>query len=146
MAFDGLAQRIAQLLKLLMKRRTDRGYLPEPAKSLFISNTQGQEEAERRDFAAEGLVINFVSGSRYLGTYLGPQEELVVWMKPQVEAWDHRVRVLCKIAQRHPLAAYSGLGMLLQLECQYLQITVPRVGTLMGPFEEALRVNPPPPE
>ena len=27
----------------------------------------------------------------------------------------------------------------MQLECQYLQRTVPRVGTLMGPIEEALR-------
>ena len=29
--------------------------------------------------------------------------------------------------------------MLLQLEWQYLQSTVPGVGTLMGPIEEALR-------
>ena len=31
------------------------------------------------------------------------------------------------------------MGMLLQLEWKYLQRTVPRVGTLMGPIEEALR-------
>ena len=35
--------------------------------------------------------------------------------------------------------AYAGLGMLLQLEWQYLQRTVPVVGTLMDPVEEALR-------
>ena len=35
-AFDGLARRIAQLLNMLMKRRPDRGYFPEPAKYLFI--------------------------------------------------------------------------------------------------------------
>ena len=29
--------------------------------------------------------------------------------------------------------------MLLQLKWQYLQSTIPRVGTLMGPVEEALR-------
>ena len=34
--------------------------------------------------------------------------------------------------------------MSLQLEWQYLQRTVPGVGTLMGPIEEALRENPPP--
>ena len=39
------------------------------------------EEGARREFAAEGLVLNFVSGSRYLGAYLGPQEELDVWVK-----------------------------------------------------------------
>ena len=122
-----------------MRRGTDRGYLPEPAKSLFISDTLGQEEAAKREFAVEGLNFNFVSGSRYLGVYLGPQAELEAWVKPQVEEGDHGVRVLGKINRRHPQLAYSGLGMLLQSEWKYLQRTVPIVGTLMGPMEEALR-------
>ena len=46
-ALDGSAQRSAQLLKLLMKRGPDQGYFPEPAKSLFISDTPGQEEAAK---------------------------------------------------------------------------------------------------
>ena len=81
-----------------MERGPERGYLPEPSNSLFISDTPGQEEEAKREFAAEGLVLNFVSGSRYLGPYLGPQEELEVWVKHQVEAWSHGVRVLVKIA------------------------------------------------
>ena len=56
-----------------------------------------------------------------------------------MKAWAHRVRVLGKIAQWHPQSAYDGLVMLLQLEWQYLQSTVPRVGTMMGPIEESLR-------
>ena len=60
-------------------------------------------------------------------------------MKPQVEAWPHGVRVLGKTAKRHPQLAHAGLGVLLQLEWHYLQRTVPRVGTLMGPIKEALR-------
>ena len=138
-AFDGLARRSAQLLKMLMKRGPDRGYFSEPAKSLFISDTPEKEEAEKQEFAVEGLTLNFVSGSRYLGTYLGPQTELETWVKPQVEAWAHEVRVLDKIARRHPQSAYTGLGMSLQSEWQYLQRTVHGVGTIMGPIEEALR-------
>ena len=122
-----------------MKRGPDQGYFPDPVKSLFILDTLGQEKAAKQEFAKEGLVLNFVSGSRYLGAYLGPQVELEAWIKPQVEAWAHGVRVLAKISQRHPQSAYSGLGMLLQLEWQYLQRTVPGVGTLMGPIEGALR-------
>ena len=113
-AFDGLARRSAQLLKLLMKRGPDRGYFPEPAKSLFISDTPGQEEAAKREFDKEGLCLNFVSGSRYLGAYLDPQAELEAWVKPQVEAWAYGVRVLAKIARRHPQSDYAGLGMSLQ--------------------------------
>ena len=74
------------------------GYFSEPARFVFISDTSGQEEAARREFAAEVLVLNFVSVRRYLGDYLGPQEELEAWVKPQVEAWSHRVIVLGKIA------------------------------------------------
>ena len=47
-AFDGSARHSAQLLKLLMKRGPDRGYFPDPARSLFIFDTPGQEEAEKR--------------------------------------------------------------------------------------------------
>ena len=56
-------------------------------------------------------------------------------MKPQVEAWAHGVGFLSKISQRHPQLAYAVLVMVLQLEWQYLQRTVPGVGTLMGPIE-----------
>ena len=71
-AFDGSARHSGQLLKLLMKRGPDRGYLPEPAKSLFILDNPDQEEAAKKQFAKEGLVLNLVSGSPYLGAYLGP--------------------------------------------------------------------------
>ena len=96
--FDGSPRRSSQLLKLLIKRGTDRGYFPDPAKSLFISDTPGQEEVVKQEFAKEGLVLNFIRGSRYLGAYLGPRDQLQAWVKPQVEAWAHGVRVLVKIA------------------------------------------------
>ena len=61
--FGGSALRSAQLLKLLMKRGVDRGYSHELAKYLFILDTPGQEEAEKREFDIKGLTLNFVSGS-----------------------------------------------------------------------------------
>ena len=122
-----------------MKRGPDRGYFPKSGKSLFISDTPGQEEATNKEFAIKGLTLNFVSGSQYLGAYLGPRDQLEAWVRPQVESWAHGVRFLGKIAQRHPQSDYSGLGMSLHLEWQYLQRTVPGVGTLMGPIDDALR-------
>ena len=65
-----------------MKRGLDLGYFPKPAKYLFISDTPGQEEAAKREFAMEGLTLNFVSVSQYLGAYLDPQKELDAWVKP----------------------------------------------------------------
>ena len=54
-AFDSSARHIAQLLKLLMKRETDRGYLLDPDKLLFILDTLGQEDAAKREFSKGGL-------------------------------------------------------------------------------------------
>ena len=85
-AFDGFARHIAQLLKLLIKRGPDQGNSPYLDKSLFISVNPGKEAAAKREFAKYGIDLNFVSGSRYLGAYLGPQAELEEWVKPQVEA------------------------------------------------------------
>ena len=106
-----MAQGSAQILKLLIRRGADRGYFPKPDKSLFISDTTVQEAAAKREFAMEGLTLNFVSVSRYLGEYLGPQKELEAWVKPQVEAWANGFIVLGKISRRHPQLTYAGFGM-----------------------------------
>ena len=50
--FDGSEQQSAQLLKLLMERGPDQGYLLEPSKSIFILDTLRQEEAVRQEFTA----------------------------------------------------------------------------------------------
>ena len=121
-----------------MRRGPDRGYFPKPAKYLFILDTPGQEEAAKQEFAVEGLTLNFVSGSRYLESYLGLQAGLEASVKPQVEAWAHGVIVSAKISLRHPQSDYAGLGMSLQSEWQYLQRTVPGVGTLMGLIKKVL--------
>ena len=52
---------------------------------MFILDKPGQEEAAKREFVAEGLTLNFVSVSRYLGAYLGLQAELEAWVKPMLQ-------------------------------------------------------------
>ena len=47
-AFGGSERRSSQILNLLMERGSYWGYFPERYNSLFISDTPGQEEAERR--------------------------------------------------------------------------------------------------
>ena len=71
-AFDSSVRKSAQPLKLLMKRGPDQRYFPDPAKSIFISDTTEKEEAAKREFAMEGHELKFVSSSRYLGACLGP--------------------------------------------------------------------------
>ena len=52
-----------------------------------------------------------------------------------MEAWDHGVSTIEKIAKQYPQSEYSKLGMSLKLEWQQLQRTVPGVGNMMGPIE-----------
>ena len=92
--FDGSVRRSSQLLKLIMDRGADWGYLPNPAKSLFILDSPDQEEVEKWKFKAELLHLNFVGGSRYLGAYLRTREQLEACVKPKVEAWYHGVHIL----------------------------------------------------
>ena len=70
---------------------------------------------------------------------MGTREELEEWVRPKLEAWSRGVYMLSKIAKRYPRSAYAGLGVLLQIEWQYLQINVPGVGSMMGPIEDTLK-------
>ena len=65
--FDGSTGRSVQLVKLLRERRTDRGYLSVPSRLLLIDDSLEHEEAYKREFTTEGLELNFVGGSKYLG-------------------------------------------------------------------------------
>ena len=74
-----------------MERIPGRGYFPDLAKSLFISDTPGQEEATRREFAVKKLLLNFGSGSRYLGAYLDLRKS---WWHGSNPKWRHGTTVL----------------------------------------------------
>ena len=47
-AFGGSERRSSQILNLLMERGSYWGYFPERDNSLFVLETPGQEETERR--------------------------------------------------------------------------------------------------
>ena len=117
----------------------DQGYFPERAKSIFIADNPEEKEAAKREFEREGLNLKNIDGSCYLEEYLSPREELEEWVRTKVEAWYHGICILAKIAKWYPQSVYDSLGMLLQIEWQYLQRTVPGVGSLMGPIEDSLR-------
>ena len=104
------------------------------AKSLFIAENPEEEEVARQEFERSDLNLNNLDGSRYLGAFLGTTDEIEEWVWPKAESWAHRVRTLAKISNQYTQLAYAGLGMSLQIEWQYLQRTVPGVGTIIGPI------------
>ena len=56
-------------MNILPKRGTVRRYLPNPYKYVFIADPPDQEEAGHKYFAEEGLELQYVVGSWYLGDY-----------------------------------------------------------------------------
>ena len=51
-------------------------YFPDMAKSLFIADNPEEKEVARLEFNQAGLHLNYVDGSIYLKSCLGPMEEL----------------------------------------------------------------------
>ena len=114
-AFDESVRQSAVQLCLLMDQGPDQGYFLDTTRLIFISDNSEEKEAEKRKFKQVGLSLNYIDGSRYLVAYLGPKEQLEAWVSPKVDAWDHRVHTLSKIAKQYPQFAYSGLEMSLQI-------------------------------
>ena len=137
-AFDGSERWSAAQLRLLMGRCPDRGYFSDPANSLFIADNPEEKEASKREFERAVLNLNCLYGSRCMGGYWEPREELKEWVRPTVEAWSHRFCTLAKIEKWYPQLSYAGLVMLLHLEWQYLQRAVPGVSSMMGPIGDFL--------
>ena len=52
--FGGSAQRSSHLLKMLIRRGPDQGYFTKQDKSMFIMDTPGQDESDKRGFWQKG--------------------------------------------------------------------------------------------
>ena len=126
-------------LRLFMDRGPERGYYTKLSKSLFNSDNPEDKAMAKREFKQSGLHLNYIDGRRYLRSYLGPKIGAKGMGSAKVEAWAHGDRTLDKTAKWYPKLAYANLGMLLQIECQYLQSNFPGVGTIMAPLEYSLR-------
>ena len=85
-----------------MELGMDRGYLPKPAKYLFITDNPEEKEASKRKFDRAGLNLKYIDDSQYLGAYLGLRGELEEWLWLKLEEWAHGVRTLAKIVNWYP--------------------------------------------
>ena len=133
---QGRSSRVAAAMIDLQRLGPERGYFPEPAKSIFVCNPEDRPGAEER---LEAFGFKFVDGSRYVGGFLGTEAALSEWLEPQVAQWAQGVESLAKVARRYPQTAYAGLAKSLQQEWQYLQRVVPDCGAAFEPVEEAIR-------
>ena len=135
MAMHGHVNDITDIMHLLLKEGPQRGYFPEPAKSICICDLQTQNRV--RPFLEE-FKFQYKEGYRYLGKYIGTTETLQQWLQPKVAEWAEGVQELAHVARRFPQTAYAGLAKSLQSEWQFLQRVCPGIGETFAPVEHAI--------
>jgi hypothetical protein len=132
----GRVSRLAETMTLLLRLGPERGYFPEPEKSILICAPNDRLAATAR---LDDFDFKYADGYRYVGGFLGSDAARSEWLEPQIQQWVLGVAALAKVAKRHPQTAYAGLTKSLQQEWQYLQRVVPDCGAAFEPVEEAIR-------
>jgi hypothetical protein len=94
---QGRSSRVAAAMIDLQRLGPERGYFPEPAKSIFICNPEDRPGAEER---LETFGFKSVDGSRYVGGFLGTEAALSEWLEPQIAQWVWGAESLAKVARR----------------------------------------------
>ena len=102
MAMHGHVNDITDIMRLLLKEGPQRGYFPEPAKSICICDLQTQNRV--RPFLEE-FKFQYKEGYRYLGGYIGTTETLQQWLQPKVAEWAEGVQELAHVARKFPQTA-----------------------------------------
>ena len=82
--------------------------------------------------------IKVVTGSRYLGGFIGEGEAQKRWLEGKVAGWADSVETLTGVSRKHLQSAYSGLQKPLQQEWEFLQRVTPGVCDAFGLVHKAL--------
>ena len=103
--------------KDLQLKESARGYFMEPIKSILVV---AEQNVPRATEYFRGMGIKIVTGSRYLGGFVGEQETENQWVRTKVERWEESVSNLAGVARKHPQSAYAGLQKSLQQEWAFV--------------------------
>ena len=107
----------------------------EPTKSILVVSTYKLllEEAFFR-----GYSLKIVTGSRYIGGFVGMKAIQVRWLEEKVEVWRASVAIMSGVAGNHLQTTYVGLQKSLQQEWALVQHFTPDIWTAFQPMEDAL--------
>ena len=113
------------------------GYFPNASKTWLVAK-EGFHNAAVSNFANTG--VHVTSGGRpYLGAAIGSQEYVTGQVESKVNEWISNMQCLAKIAVTQPHATFSALTHGLMSKWTYLSRTIPDIGPLLKPLDDALR-------
>ena len=78
-------------------------------------------------------------GKRHLGAAIGTNSFVESYVKRKVSGWVHEVERLSSIAVTQPHAAYAAFTHGQTSKWTYLERTIPDIGDLLKPVENAIR-------
>ena len=135
-AFGGSAHKIVRLMRLILEKGLRWGYFSYLKKSLFLSTPPTHEASSPVALMTEVITLSYATGSHYLRDYFGTEKVVEDQVQPMVKLWSRGVRFMAKFAAQSPQMSYTGLGILLQLEWQYLKRNIPKVIDLMETIQK----------
>ena len=90
----------------------------------------------KQEFREEGVKIR--SGERYLGSFVGDEEEKVSWVKEKMMEWEEGVKHIGVVAKHQPQCAYAGFQRALQQEWHFIQRNIDMDGSHCEGLEKAI--------
>ena len=119
-----------------MVRGSLRGYFLDPTKSILVVSPQNVPRAEEY---FRGMRVHVVTGSCYLGGFIGDPVTEKAWLDDKVRGWTESVTVLAGVACRHLQIAYADLQKSLLQEWGFIQHVALGNGEAFSPVEEAFQ-------
>ena len=102
----GVFENILAHFQDIQARWPPREYFPDPTKSILVvapRNVPREEELFR------GMGENTVTGSRYLGVFVGDGAAEESWIDEKVEGLAESMRTLLEVSWKQPQSAYARL-------------------------------------
>jgi len=84
------------------------------------------------------LGVRVVSGSRFLGGFVGEKSLAADFVSSKVKVWCNCIQQLSDVATVEPQASFAALAGSLQFEWNHIQQVVPECGSLFAPLQHAI--------
>ena len=134
-SIGGKFEVIKKLFQLLQTEGPKYGYFPEPKKCVLIVHPNAITHAKEY---FKSLQFEISTGNRFLGGFIGDEEEMTRYVNKKIYSWTTAVEDLAFAAQHHPQTAYCGLTKSLQHEWNFLLRTVPNIAQNFAPLQQSM--------
>ena len=111
------------------------GYFPEPSKTVLVV---GSSDLERASDLFHDLGVSVVTGSRFLGGFVGERSLTVDFVSTKVKVWCECIQSLSDVAIGEPQASFAALARSLQYEWNHIHQVIPECVTLFAPLQHAI--------